>query len=202
MGLLFAVIIPLITIFAMLFFAFRFWFDKYSQTFVYFKEFESKGKLKKYVTYALLVLIMLSQLLNFAFLKVISSVDYVLALGVVMVCLQVGLLIGLKLSRFLIGSKEQVKIKRETTDLEEVRERSLTGPNLLKLKAAYRHPWLMQRAEIFDYYNEKLGRDPRTHFAKYSDLNLEDKANFSSLTNLKEERIGNAVRKSFMFLNQ
>jgi hypothetical protein len=59
----------------------------------------------------------------------------------------------------------------------------------------------MQRAEIFDYYNEKLGRDPRTHFAKYSDLNLEDKANFSSLNNLKEERIGNAVRKSFMFLN-
>jgi Calcium-dependent channel, 7TM region, putative phosphate len=46
LGLLFAVVIPLITIFSCIFFSLRYFFDKYHQTFVYFKEFEAKGRLK------------------------------------------------------------------------------------------------------------------------------------------------------------
>ena len=98
---LFAVVIPLITVFAFLFFFLRFNFDKYNQTFVYFSEFEAKGRLKRHVIYILLSIVMLSQLLNFAFLKVLTGVDNLLALGVTLVCLQIGVLLGLKIRKYL-----------------------------------------------------------------------------------------------------
>jgi len=87
LGFLFSAVIPLITIFSFLFFSIRFSFDKYNQTFVYFKEFEAKGRLKKLVVYLLIGIVLISQLLNFAFLKVISGVDYLLGLGIALVCL-------------------------------------------------------------------------------------------------------------------
>lgn len=57
---LFSVVIPLITIFSFLFFFLRFGFDKYNSTFVYFKEFEAKGRLRKHLINILVVVIMLS----------------------------------------------------------------------------------------------------------------------------------------------
>jgi hypothetical protein len=40
-------VIPLITVFTFLFFFLRYWFDKYNQLFVYYKDFEAKGRLKR-----------------------------------------------------------------------------------------------------------------------------------------------------------
>jgi hypothetical protein len=54
-------VIPLNTVFSFLFFFLRFWFDKYNQLFVYFKEFEATGrKLTSYVTNSLITVIILS----------------------------------------------------------------------------------------------------------------------------------------------
>ena len=47
LGILFASVIPLITVFTFLFFFLRYWFDKYNQLFVYYKDFEAKGRLKR-----------------------------------------------------------------------------------------------------------------------------------------------------------
>jgi Calcium-dependent channel, 7TM region, putative phosphate len=60
LGFLFAVVIPLITIFATFLFLVRFQFDKYNQTFVYFKKFEAKGRLKKHIVYCMIGIIMVS----------------------------------------------------------------------------------------------------------------------------------------------
>jgi len=49
LGLLFSTVIPLILVFTFLFFALRYWFDKYNQTFVYFREFEAKGRMTRQV---------------------------------------------------------------------------------------------------------------------------------------------------------
>ena len=66
---------------------------------MYFKKFEAKGRLKRHIVYAMLAIVMLSQLLNFAFFKVISGGEYILGVGVVLVCLQTGALIGFKISQ-------------------------------------------------------------------------------------------------------
>lgn len=48
-GLIFCAIVPLISIFALFFFAFKYYVDKYNLTFVYNKEFEGSGVIKKNV---------------------------------------------------------------------------------------------------------------------------------------------------------
>jgi hypothetical protein len=45
-SLMFSAVTPLVTVFAFLFFALRYAFDKYHHTFVYLREFEAKGRLK------------------------------------------------------------------------------------------------------------------------------------------------------------
>jgi len=47
MGLIFSGTCPPISIFAMLFFAIKYYIDKYNLTFVYNKEFEGGGAIKK-----------------------------------------------------------------------------------------------------------------------------------------------------------
>lgn len=47
MGLIFCGTMPLISIFAMLFFSIKYYIDKYNLTFVYNKEFEGGGAIKK-----------------------------------------------------------------------------------------------------------------------------------------------------------
>jgi len=49
MGLIFSGTTPLISIFSMLFFAIKYFIDKYNLTFVYNKEFEGGGVIKKQV---------------------------------------------------------------------------------------------------------------------------------------------------------
>jgi hypothetical protein len=49
MGLIFAGTMPLISVFAMLFFVIKYYIDKYNLTFVYNKEFEGGGVIKKQV---------------------------------------------------------------------------------------------------------------------------------------------------------
>lgn len=92
LAMLFSAVIPLISVFAFLFFFLRFSFDKYNQTFVYFKEFEAKGRLRKHVIHVIVVVLLLAQLLNFAFFKVIGL--NCLGLGVALVCLEVCGLFG------------------------------------------------------------------------------------------------------------
>lgn len=87
LNLLFSVQIPIINIFGLLFFALRYQFEKYNMTFVYLKEFEARGRLRKNVVPLWITAIILSQLMNYGFLKVLSGVDYLLGLGVAFVCL-------------------------------------------------------------------------------------------------------------------
>ena len=49
MALIFATVVPLISVFACLFFTFKYFVDKYNLTFVYHKEFEGGGAIKKNV---------------------------------------------------------------------------------------------------------------------------------------------------------
>lgn len=105
LALLFAAAIPLITVFTFIFFVLRYWFDKYNQTFVYFKEFEAKGRLKRHIVNCLIAILIISQLLNYAFLKVLSGFNYALGFGIVVVCLEIGLLIGVKIRSYLNEQK-------------------------------------------------------------------------------------------------
>lgn len=96
---LFAAVIPLITVFSFVFFALRFAFDKYNQLFVYSKEFEAKGRLKRHITSLLIAVVALSQLLNFALFKALSGVQNVFALGVALVAVEMAAAVGLRLAQ-------------------------------------------------------------------------------------------------------
>ena len=63
-GLIFCPIVPLITVFSTLFFMFKYYVDKYNLTFVYNKEFEGGGIIKKNVLPYLLFAIYVFQILN------------------------------------------------------------------------------------------------------------------------------------------
>lgn len=190
MSLLFAVVIPLITVFAMLFFTVRFIFDKYNQTYVYFKEFEAKGRLKQHIIWILIIVIILSQLLNFAFLKVISGVNYILGFGVALVCLEIGLMVGLKIHQYMGTKRLSRRLAIHQMTVHD------SNRHLLKLKASYQHPWFDQRDRIFDYYNERTVDNQR-----YIDLNVSDSDDFKSLCNLKVDRVNRALRRSIAFHN-
>ena len=67
MGLIFCGTMPLISIFAMLFFTFKYYIDKYNLTFVYNKEFEGGGAIKKQVLPFMLFSIYFFQILNMGY---------------------------------------------------------------------------------------------------------------------------------------
>lgn len=108
--------IPLNTVFSFLFFFLRFWFDKYNQLFVYFKEFEATGrKLTSYVTNSLITVIILSQLLNFGFMKVVTGQTHILALGICLVAGEVAVILGFKIREYLITKKKDAKEQQRDT---------------------------------------------------------------------------------------
>jgi hypothetical protein len=47
MGIIFSATIPMISLFAFLFFAFKYYIEKYNLTFAYNREFEGGGAIKK-----------------------------------------------------------------------------------------------------------------------------------------------------------
>lgn len=67
MGLIFSGTMPLQAGFAMLFFALKYYIDKYNLTFVYKREFEGGGVIKKQVLPFLLFSLYLFQLLNMGY---------------------------------------------------------------------------------------------------------------------------------------
>jgi len=70
-----------------------------------------------------------------------------LAIGISLVCIEVGIMIGIK----VLQMKEE-KRKEEARINEEVAE-PVNYRKLIRLRAAYKHPWLKIRDEIFEYYN-------------------------------------------------
>jgi len=67
MGLIFSGTMPLQSAFAMLFFTFKYYIDKYNLTFVYNREFEGGGVIKKQVLPYLLFSTYLFQFLNMGY---------------------------------------------------------------------------------------------------------------------------------------
>ena len=65
MSLLFSISLPIISIFAVLFFFLRYYIEKYNFLFVYEKEFESKGLLKM-ITNMQIIQVICFQLINFS----------------------------------------------------------------------------------------------------------------------------------------
>jgi hypothetical protein len=116
LSILFATVIPLNTVFSFLFFFLRFWFDKYNQLFDYFKEFEATGrKLTSYVMNSSNTVIILSQLLNFGFMKVVTGQTHILALGICLLAGEVAVILGFKIREYLITKKKDAKEQRDTS---------------------------------------------------------------------------------------
>lgn len=72
----------------------------------------------------------------------------------------------------------------------------------MRLRAAYRDPWLAKRELIFNYYNYKLKADPRSRQSKYTDLNVHDDPEFTHLRNLKVQCVDRARRAQANFLSE
>ena len=66
--LLFSTVMPLANLFGLLFFLYKFYATKYNLIYVYLKEFDAKGKLRKSIIPTTIFTIIFSQLLNYAFL--------------------------------------------------------------------------------------------------------------------------------------
>ena len=70
---------------------------------------------------------------------------------------------------------------------------------MARLKGAYRHPWLGEREQVFEYYDERVLEG--SPYSRVSDLNVRDSANFSQLRNLQKREIESAMRKSLRFFD-
>lgn len=86
-GLIFSPIVPLISIFAFLFFILKYCVDKYNLCFVYNKEFEGCGIIKAKVLNFTLFSIYLFQFLNMGFFSFRFGQHYLIA-GIVLITLQ------------------------------------------------------------------------------------------------------------------
>ncbi len=68
---------------------------------------------------------------------------------------------------------------------------------VLRLKAAYKHPWLVKKEKIFEFYTETLqssvNSTPKMS-RKVSDYNVKDNPNFNELYNI--DVLGNQIKKS------
>ena len=102
---LFAVQIPIIGIFGFVFYMFRYQFEKYNMTFVYLKEFEARGRLRKHVVPYQITAIILSQLMNYGFLKVITGEDYMLGIGIGLVCVELAAILAFTIYLYLNKKK-------------------------------------------------------------------------------------------------
>ena len=70
MGLTFSGTTPLISVFCWLFFYLKYYIDKYNLTFVYNREFEGRGVIKKQVLPFMLLSIYIFQLLNMGYFTI------------------------------------------------------------------------------------------------------------------------------------
>ena len=94
-----------------------------------------------------------------------------------MVCLQIGALFAYKVNQVMNKKKLSDSIMKYRMANDRV-----SPQKLMRLKNAYRHPWLDERDSIFDYYNERLKSDGMQR--RVMDLNVKDKPDFKSLSNL------------------
>jgi hypothetical protein len=140
---------------------------------------------------------MISQLLNFAFIKVISGINYILGFGVAIVFLEVGVIVGFKVSNRLDRFRRQEK-------MSEFSPENASSARYQRLKASYVHPWFSLRERIFDYYDERVANNrcgvglP----SRYQDLNVMDSPDFKVLRNLQSRSIDKMFRKSIKFMEQ
>jgi len=66
---------------------------------------------------------------------------------------------------------------------ERILEERLSKHKALKIKAAYKHPWLKRKENIFNYYNDK------TVMVRLSDLNIKDEQDFNQIKNLDSNEV-------------
>jgi hypothetical protein len=76
MGLIFSGTNPIIGIFITLFFAIKYWIEKYNLTFVYNREFEGGGVIKKQVLPFMLLAIYFFQLLNIGYFTIFGDLYF------------------------------------------------------------------------------------------------------------------------------
>ena len=92
MCLIFSAIVPMISLFAFLFFIYKYHIDKYNLTFVYNKEFEGGGVIKKRVIPFTFFGIYVFQILNIGFFTLKFTRNYLIA-GVVFLFIQTAILL-------------------------------------------------------------------------------------------------------------
>jgi hypothetical protein len=85
MAMIFATVVPLISIFACLFFTFKYFVDKYNLTFVYQKEFEGGGAIKKKVIPYTLFSTYVFQILNLGYFALKFDKRYLIAGGTILI---------------------------------------------------------------------------------------------------------------------
>jgi hypothetical protein len=73
MSLLFSTAMPIVTVFAALFFFFRYYIEKYNLVFVYQQDYESRGNLRVSLIWFQIIGVILFQLMNFAFQRTLGS---------------------------------------------------------------------------------------------------------------------------------
>lgn len=87
---------PVSTVFAFLFFFFKFYIEKYNLIFVYLKEYEARGKIKHGIIPIQLFTIVLIQVLNYVFFYANNTDGKYLAVGIPYIVIQLICLILFK----------------------------------------------------------------------------------------------------------
>jgi hypothetical protein len=116
MALIFCGTTPLISLFAFFFFTFKYYIDKYNLTFVYTKEFEGGGVIKKQVLPFMIFSIYIFQLINIGFFATRFGDTYFKG-GMVFVVLQSLVLLFVNIHY----NTKKKKAREQLSKIEEMR---------------------------------------------------------------------------------
>lgn len=113
MSLLFSVAMPIVSIFAFVFFFFRYLIEKYNFLYVYQQEYES-ANLLQHVSILQIVTVIFFQIINFTYISVLADDKRFQFFGVIFIILQILTLLGLKMLR-----KKNPKLFRRIVFMDE-----------------------------------------------------------------------------------
>jgi hypothetical protein len=118
LGMLFVMIIPLSTMFTAIFFSLKYFIEKYNTIYVYQKEFEARGRLRKQILPISIASVMFVQFINFTFMGFYHKIEFFI-LGLISMVFQMGLLVYYYIKYIKNKEHKNIQQKKEFNQIVE-----------------------------------------------------------------------------------
>ena len=118
MSLIFSTVMPILTLFSFIFFATRYYIEKYNVIFVYMQDFDSKGTMLQVIVPYGIIGVLFYQILNFAFLRSYGLDDKWFYLGYAFISLQIVCALALNIVNSRYPNFLKANTKKISADID------------------------------------------------------------------------------------